>query len=244
MPFPNIPPEGINPIDGLDPEQVALLLLANIAFEELGLAYLINTGAENLQGAIGTLVDENGVLLNPLIQAESLDDLLTVNREVEKMLRTIVKKEMLLQFKFENVLDLLATISPPPDCIQPMIALTISSGDNGCTFNISGTVTCSGQPVSSGMVTLTATMSSGSGTVTVSPNAAMITNGTFSATLAATNFTFGTAEVTATTAINGVTVSTTATTNVDCFISRCSSFRYGGSSLSKNQIYPPGWNSN
>ena len=237
MSFPNFP--DVNPIENLNAEQVALLLLASIAFEELGLAHMINVEAEKLQGAIGTLVDENGNLVNPLIKAGSLAELLQANREVVKLLRTVVKKEMLLEFKFENTLDLLATISSPPDCIQPMIALTISSGDNGCTFNISGTVTCSGQPVSSGMVTLTATMSSGFGTVTVSPNAAMITNGTFSATLAATNFTFGTAEVTATTAINGVTVSTTATTNVDCNVARC-----GRSSLSKNQIYPPGWNSN
>ncbi|MGG3467660.1 hypothetical protein ABES02_09285 [Neobacillus pocheonensis] len=60
MSFPNTPPEGINPIEGLDSEQVALLLLVSIAFEELGLAHLINTEAEKLQGAIGTLVDADG----------------------------------------------------------------------------------------------------------------------------------------------------------------------------------------
>jgi hypothetical protein len=109
MSFPNIPPEGINPIEGLDSEQVALLLLVSIAFEELGLAHLINVEAEKLQGAIGTLVDQNGVLVNPLIRAGSLAELLEANREVEKVLRTIVTKEMLLQFKFENVLDFLST---------------------------------------------------------------------------------------------------------------------------------------
>ncbi|MFJ8259447.1 hypothetical protein ACIQ4Z_19765 [Peribacillus asahii] len=109
MTFPNTPPDGINPIDGLDPEQIALLLLASIAFEELGLAHIINAEAEKLQGAIGTLVDENGDPINPLIQAGSLADLLEVNREVEKVLRTVIKKEMLLQFKFENVLEFLST---------------------------------------------------------------------------------------------------------------------------------------
>ncbi|MFJ8268116.1 hypothetical protein [Peribacillus asahii] len=109
MTFPNIPPEGINPIEGLDAEQVALLLLASIAFEELGLAHVINTEAEKLQGAIGTLVDENGDPINPFIQAGSLAELLEVNREVEKVLRTVIKKEMLLQFKFENVLEFLST---------------------------------------------------------------------------------------------------------------------------------------
>ncbi|MFF5400325.1 hypothetical protein ACFY5J_24075 [Peribacillus butanolivorans] len=109
MSFPNIPPEGINPIDGLDSEQVALLLLVSIAFEELGLAHIINAEAEKLQGAIGTLVDANGDPINPFIQAGSLAELLAANREVEKMLRTIIKKEMLLQFKFENILEFLST---------------------------------------------------------------------------------------------------------------------------------------
>ena len=81
----------------------------SIAFEELGLAHLINAEAEKLQGAIGTLVDKNGQPVNPLIQAESLAELLEANREVEKVLRTIIKKEMLLQFKFENILEFLST---------------------------------------------------------------------------------------------------------------------------------------
>jgi hypothetical protein len=109
MSFPNIP-EDINPIEGLDSEQVALLLLASIAHEELALAHLINTEAEKLQGAIGTLVDDDGHLVNPDIKAEGLQELLNANKSVEKMLQTIVKKEMLLQFKFENVLDFLEQI--------------------------------------------------------------------------------------------------------------------------------------
>ncbi|KRF52451.1 hypothetical protein ASG99_11820 [Bacillus sp. Soil768D1] len=108
MTFPNIP--DINPIEGLDAEQVALLLLASIALEELGLAHLINSEAEKLQGAIGTLVDDKGHLVNEDIKADSLKELLKVNKAVEKTLQSIIKKEMLLQFKFENVLDFLKLI--------------------------------------------------------------------------------------------------------------------------------------
>ncbi|MDN3017351.1 hypothetical protein PH210_14220 [Paenibacillus sp. BSR1-1] len=114
MSFPNIP-EDINPIEGLDSEQVALLLLASIAFEELGLAHLINAEAEKLQGVIGTLVDDDGDLINSDIKAESLEELLDANKSVERMLQTIVKKEMLLQFKFENVLDFLNQIDSSSD---------------------------------------------------------------------------------------------------------------------------------
>ncbi|MEH7253863.1 hypothetical protein V7111_17205, partial [Neobacillus niacini] len=106
MSFPNFP--DVNPIDGLDSNQVALLLLVSIAFEELGLAHLINVEAEKLQGALGTLVN-NGQPVNPDIKAKSLAELLAANREVEKVLRTIIKKEMLLEFKFENILEFLST---------------------------------------------------------------------------------------------------------------------------------------
>lgn len=103
----------------------------------------------------------------------------------------------------------------PPRC-EPNIQMTISNGVNGCTFNINGTVTCSGQPVSSGTVSLTASLTSGIGSVTVSPIFASVTNGTFSATLTATQVTIGIAEVMATTIVNGITVSTTATTSITC----------------------------
>src|SRR6478752_3828380 len=107
MSFPNLP-DNIGPINvDLDSEDVAILLLASIAFEELGLAHILNSEAEKLQAALGTLVDADGktVFKQPL--AKKLGDLLTVNHSVEKMLQTVIKKEMLLQFKFENVLEFL-----------------------------------------------------------------------------------------------------------------------------------------
>jgi len=99
MTFPNIP-EDINPIEDFDKEQVALLLLASIAFEELGLAHIINAEAEKIQFALGTLGDNA-----PL--AKDFESLLEINRSVEKVLRTIIKKEIILQFKLENVVEFL-----------------------------------------------------------------------------------------------------------------------------------------
>ncbi|ADC49806.1 hypothetical protein BpOF4_08740 [Alkalihalophilus pseudofirmus OF4] len=93
-------PENLNSITGLDREQVALLLLASIAFEELSLAHIMNAEGEKLQYALGTL--ENG---GGLAEDLDLDGLLAVNRSVERMLRTVIKKEMLLQFKLEDILD-------------------------------------------------------------------------------------------------------------------------------------------
>ncbi|ADC49804.1 hypothetical protein BpOF4_08730 [Alkalihalophilus pseudofirmus OF4] len=97
MSYPNIP--DINSFDGLDREQVALLLLASIALEELSLAHIMNAEAEKLQYALGTLLPGQ----TPIVG--DFEDLLTINRSVERMLRTVIKKEMLLQFKLEDVID-------------------------------------------------------------------------------------------------------------------------------------------
>jgi G3E family GTPase len=126
MTFPNIP-EDINPIEDLDREQVALLLLVSIAFEELGLAHIINAEAEKLQFALGTLNDDKDDKdhkdhehkhhdhkhhdhkhhdhKHPIVK--DLDDLLDINRSVERVLRTVIKKEIILQFKLEDVIDFL-----------------------------------------------------------------------------------------------------------------------------------------
>ena len=115
MSLPNIP--NINPITGLDPEQVALLILASIALEEIGLAHVINAEGEKIQAALGTLVDASGAQVGPL--ALTLEELLEVNTSVEKTLRTVIKKEMLLQFKLEDTLAYLATLPPVTTTVTP-----------------------------------------------------------------------------------------------------------------------------
>lgn len=98
MGMPTIP--DINGNINIDREDVINLLLASIAFEELGLAHLINAEAEKIQAVLGTL--EGGVNFNTC----SMDDLLHMNKSVRKTLQDIIKKEMLLQFKLENVLEI------------------------------------------------------------------------------------------------------------------------------------------
>lgn len=36
-----------------------------------------------------------------------MEDLLCIDKSVEKILRDLIKKEMLLEFKFENILELM-----------------------------------------------------------------------------------------------------------------------------------------
>ncbi len=102
----NIP--NVSPDINLSREDVINLLLASIAFEELGLAHIVNAEAEKIQFVLGTLEGQ----IDP--QTPTMDELLEINRSVEKTLRAVIKKEMLLQFKLEDILEIQPT-EPPND---------------------------------------------------------------------------------------------------------------------------------
>lgn len=106
MSVPNIP--NITPTISLSLTQTIPLLLDSIALEELALAHLINAEAEKVQFVLGTLTTT--ITLSP--PRVTLSDLLAVNTSVRRTMQDVIKKEMLLQFKFENVLDLLAATTP------------------------------------------------------------------------------------------------------------------------------------
>jgi hypothetical protein len=99
----NIP--NITPIIGITPGQTVSLLLSSIALEELALAHLINAEAEKMQFVLGTLETDN----DPP-EKVSVNDLLLLNGNVRSVLQDVIKKEMLLQFKFENILELIIQI--------------------------------------------------------------------------------------------------------------------------------------
>jgi len=105
MSFPNIPQ--ITPTISINRAQVTNLLLASIALEELGLAHILNAEGEKLQAALGTLPGLS-------VTVSSFAGLITIDREVRKTLQTIIKKEMLLQFKLEDILDIPSETPTPP----------------------------------------------------------------------------------------------------------------------------------
>ncbi|TCS93632.1 hypothetical protein [Hazenella coriacea] len=107
MSFPSFP--NITPSISLTIGQTPALLLGSIALEELALAHLINAEAEKVQFVLGTLTPTQNVLPTPV----TISNLLDINRSVRSTLRDIIKKEMLLEFKFENILELLQ-LSPSP----------------------------------------------------------------------------------------------------------------------------------
>ncbi|WP_416829170.1 hypothetical protein [Ectobacillus polymachus] len=124
MSFPNIP--NVTPTISLSTAKTIPLLLASIAFEELALAHIINAEAEKIQFVLGTLTPTQNTFtpqstFNPLSifnpqhnpPVVTLSNLLEINKSVQRTLRDTIKEEMLLQFKFENVLDLIS-ITPLP----------------------------------------------------------------------------------------------------------------------------------
>lgn len=104
MSFPNIP--NVTPNIDLSREQVINLLLASIAFEELGLSHIINAEAEKIQFILGTIPDQT-----PPVSPPTIADIIDINNSVDQTLKTIIKKEMLLQFKLENVINIPSTTS-------------------------------------------------------------------------------------------------------------------------------------
>lgn len=76
-------------------EETITLLLASIALEELSLAHIMNAEAEKIQEVI------------KCSGSNKTHDLLCINKSVEKTLRDVIKKEILLEFKFDNILELI-----------------------------------------------------------------------------------------------------------------------------------------
>ena len=102
MSFPNIP--DVDASVDISTEDSVNLLLASVAFEELGLAHIINAEAEKIQFVLGTLDEEGRSKTTP-----SIEDLLEINRSVDQTLKEVIKTQMLLQFKLEDVLTISTT---------------------------------------------------------------------------------------------------------------------------------------
>lgn len=91
MSLPTIP--NITPKISLNRCETINMLLSSIALEEIGLSHILNAEGEKLQCFLETDPCE-------------LNDYLKINDSVNKTLRTVVKSQILLQFKLEDVISL------------------------------------------------------------------------------------------------------------------------------------------
>lgn len=99
MSIPNIP--DINPEITISINDSINLLLVSIALEEIGLSHILNAEGEKIQTAIGTLAEG----IPPL--ATNIQDLIDIDKSVQETIKTVIKSQILLQFKLEEVINLI-----------------------------------------------------------------------------------------------------------------------------------------
>lgn len=92
MSMPSVPEMNVNREDAVN------LILSSIGMEELSLAHIVNAEAEKIQFALGTL--------STATEAASLSDILSVNASAKRMLRDVIKNQMLISMKMEDTVDL------------------------------------------------------------------------------------------------------------------------------------------
>lgn len=113
MSMPNIP--NLRPDINIDRNDAVNIILSSIGMEELSLAHLLNAEAEKIQFALGTLESANG-------EAASFEQILETNRQAGKMVRDVIKNQMLLAMKMEDTADLAENIvaeTPAAPAVNP-----------------------------------------------------------------------------------------------------------------------------
>lgn len=122
MPFPNI--SNISTEIKINKDKSLNLLLAAIAFEQLGLSRIINAEVEKLQYILD--IFEN----NHQQEILTVREIIQINTITRKIFRTVINNHILLQFKLEDVLDMVtaktttsatsASYSPTMSCEVPI----------------------------------------------------------------------------------------------------------------------------
>lgn len=112
MSMPNIP--NLNPQISVNRDDAVNIILSSIGMEELSLAHILNAEAEKIQFALGTLETAGG-------QASSMTDILETNKMANKMVRNVIKKQMLLSMKMEDTVDLAEQTQPVTQPVTPPV---------------------------------------------------------------------------------------------------------------------------
>lgn len=159
MSFPTIP--DITPDINIKREDAINLLLISIALEEMSMADLIDAEVKKICSVVKN--DENKYNAN---------DLKEINRSVDQTLKDIIKLQMLLQFKLENVQEI------PCSC-------TTTSSTSSTTTTTTTTTTSTSTTTTT--TTITATTTSTSTTTTTTKTTTTMTTTTTTTTKSTTS---------------------------------------------------------
>lgn len=96
MSMPSIP--DLEPVVSITTDDAVNIILSSIGMEELSLSHIVNAEAEKIQYVLGTLETSEG--------PGTLEEVLEVNKSSEKMLRDVIKNQMLLSMKLEDVTEI------------------------------------------------------------------------------------------------------------------------------------------
>lgn len=94
----NIP--NITPMISITLGDTVNMLLASIALEEMGLAHIMNAEAEKIQLVVGTLPN-----VTPLSPPPTFSNLMEICTVVQNTLQDVIKAQMMLQFRLNNLLS-------------------------------------------------------------------------------------------------------------------------------------------
>ncbi|MCX7745938.1 MAG: hypothetical protein N2645_03460 [Clostridia bacterium] len=194
MSFPNIP--DIHPEIDIEREDVCNLLLLSIALEEISLSELIDAEVEKIKFAIGDNPDTTN------------KEILEINRSVHRIMMDVIKLEMLLQFKLEEVLD---RVCSSTTCSTSSSTSTTTTSTTTTTFTTTNTSTSTTSTTFSTTSSTTITTSSTTFSTT-SSTTSTTTSTTFSTTTSTTTSTTSSTTRTATSTKSSTTSSTTTST--------------------------------
>jgi len=101
MSMPSIP--NLDPSINIDRNDALNIIISSIGLEELSLAHIVNAEAEKIQFALG--------MLETATEAATMEQIMDTNKLANKMLRDVVKNQMLLAMKMEDTVDLAFQVS-------------------------------------------------------------------------------------------------------------------------------------
>lgn len=99
MSFPNIP--DITPDINITFEEAINLLLTSIAMEEVSLSKLLDAETNKIQCVLDDCKHKDSLL----------NDAIRINKSVDDTIKNMIKMQMLLQFKLENIKEIIPTTS-------------------------------------------------------------------------------------------------------------------------------------
>lgn len=110
MSLPKIP--DLNPNVSIKKDDALTLLMTSIGMEEIGLSHIINTEGEKIQYMLGTLVDGDGNSI-PAPAGITPQDVLKANKSVNGTLKNVMRNQLLLELKLEDIMDIIDTSTLP-----------------------------------------------------------------------------------------------------------------------------------